>query len=258
MRKIYQKYFEIPEEGKGIMGEHVFFARLTVAITCIVLCMSAMGFSAYAFFTVSVSSNMNHIQAANYSLSVQSIEIVPENESGSVVADSSNPIKYKLQKGMYDFVLMKEGNANTGYCKIKINNNENDVIVTRQIEDVALTVRIEVAQETEVEFVACWGTYHISEEERFRELEQMIIVDGDNKVIIEEVSDIRTVSSTATAPIAISEPITTTKSEPMSTQSETQGITPTEEVTPKESTTTSEGAEMETEEEKIEYSQENY
>ena len=180
MRKIYQKYFELPEEGKGIMGEQVFFARLMVAIACIVLCMSAMGFSAYAFFTASVSSNMNQIQAANYALSVQSIGIVPENANGSVMADSLNPNKYTLQKGMYDFTLAKSGNASTGYCKIFVNGNE--VAVTKQITEETVTVRIETAQEIVVEFVACWGTY--SSEERFDEVGQMVVVDKDKNVSV--------------------------------------------------------------------------
>lgn len=217
MRKIYQKYFELPEEGKGIMGEQVFFARLAVSITCIMLYMFAMGFTAYAFFTASVSSNMNQIQAANYALSIQSIGIVPENANGSVMADSSNPNKYTLQKGMYDFSLAKSGNASTGYCMIKINNIENEVVVTRQIADTELRVRIEVAQKTDVEFVACWGTYHIHEDQRFQERTQMIVVDGDNKVNITTKSDSRTVSLTATAPVVTSEATTITQRETLDT-----------------------------------------
>ena len=220
MREIYQKYFELPEEGKGIMSEQVFLARLTVGIACIVLCISAMGFSAYAFFTTSVSSNMNQIQAAHYSLSVQSIGIVPVNGNGSVVADTLNPTKYKLQKGMYDFVLVKEGNASTGYCMIKINNNENDVIVTRQIGDVALTVRIEVAQETAVEFVACWGTYR--SQERFDEGNKMIIVDDQHEISIVDRTDIRSVSATAEAPLVTSETTTTENSESTGTPDENE------------------------------------
>ena len=211
MRKIYQKYFEILEEHIGNMGEHVFFARLTVAIACIVLCMSAMGFSAYAFFTASVSSNMNQIQAANYSLSVQS-PIVLMNDRGSVAADSSNPNKYTMtQPGMYDFTLIKSGNASTGYCKIKINNNENDVIVTRQIANDALSVRVEVAQETTVEFVACWGTY--SSQERFDENHKMIIVDSSKNVTVVAKTDTATVSTpdTANEPVSASETTGTTQ-----------------------------------------------
>ena len=228
MRKIYQKYFEIPEENKGIMGERVFFARLTVAIVCIVLCMSAMGLSAYAFFTASVSSDMNQIQAANYSLSVQSpIKLV--NDRGSVAADSTNPNKYTMtQPGMYDFTLIKSGNASTGYCKIFINGNE--VAVTKQIAEDALTVRIETAQETVVEFVACWGTY--SSEERFDEVGRMVVVDKDKNVSVVTKTDAATVSAPVvpSAPVVVSEPAATSAPEstsvPESTSAPSATITP--------------------------------
>lgn len=218
MRKIYQKYFALPEEGKGIMGEQVFFARLAVSVVCIVLCMSAMGFSAYAYFTASVSSSMNQIQAANYSLSVQSpIKLV--NDRGSVAADSTNPNKYTMtQPGMYDFTLIKSGNASTGYCKIFINGNE--VAVTKQIAEDALTVRIETAQETVVEFVACWGTY--SSEERFDEVGRMVVVDKDKNVSVVTKTDAATVS----APVVPSEPAAT--SSPESTSAPSVTITPSE------------------------------
>lgn len=240
MRKIYQKYFEIPEENKGIMGEHVFFARLAVSIVCIVLCMSAMGFSAYAYFTASVSSNMNQIQAANYSLSVQSpIQLV--NDRGSVAADLTNSNKYTMtQPGMYDFTLIKSGNASTGYCKIFINGNE--VAVTKQIAEDTLTLRIKTAQETVVEFVACWGTY--GSEERFDENHKMIIVDSGGNISVVAKTDAATVS----APVVTSEPAATSALESTSvpeststpsvtiTPSENQDVTATEPPTPIENT----------------------
>ena len=238
MRKIYQKYFALPEEGKGIMGEQVFFARLAVSIVCIVLCMSAMGFSAYAYFTASVSSSMNQIQAANYSLSVQSpIKLV--NDRGSVAADSTNPNKYTMtQPGMYDFTLIKSGNASTGYCKIFINGNE--VAVTKQIAEDALTVRIETAQETVVEFVACWGTY--SSEERFDEVGRMVVVDKDKNVSVVTKTDVATVSAINNTPVVTSESVATSTPESTSapsatiTPSENQDVTATEPPTPTENT----------------------
>lgn len=171
MRKIYQKYFEIPEENKGIIGERVFFARLTVAIVCIVLCMSAMGFSAYAFFTANVSSSMNQIQAANFDLNVQKIEPQTQASSASYEAEKT----YRLKAGsIYKFVLEKHGNASTGYCKIVITPNDvtsketsEAVFYTQQfgkvvgqeepINEREITITVGVA--TTVKFVPCWGTY---------------------------------------------------------------------------------------------------
>lgn len=181
MRKIYQKYFEVPEEGKGIIGERVFFARLTVAIACIVLCMSAMGFSAYAFFTANVSSNMNQIQAAYFDLEVQKIE--PQTEISSASYESEKT--YKLQPGIYDFTLKKNGNATTGYCEILIYDDagNSQSVYTQQFGKIKdqedsieeRTIQIRVVTETRVSFVSCWGTYSGNP---IREQEEMIIVDG--------------------------------------------------------------------------------
>lgn len=181
MRKIYQKYFEVPEEGKGIVGERVFFARLTVAIACIVLCMSAMGFSAYAFFTANVSSNMNQIQAAYFDLEIQKIELQTETSSASYESEKT----YKLQPGIYDFTLKKNGNATTGYCEILIYDDagNSQSVYTQQFGKIKdqedsieeRTIQIRVVTETRVSFVSCWGTYSGNP---IRELEEMIIVDG--------------------------------------------------------------------------------
>lgn len=206
MRKIYHKYFEVPEEGNGIIGERVFFARLTVAIACIVLCMSAMGFSAYAYFTASVSSNMNQIQAANFDLEVQTIE--PRTDTSSASYESEKT--YKLQPGIYDFTLKKSGNASTGYCEILIYNNTGNTqsVYTQQFGNIKdqedtieeRTIQIRVVTETRVKFVSCWGTYSGNP---IREQEEIIIVDGlevgvegkseatteDDSVISSETSD---------------------------------------------------------------------
>lgn len=170
MRKIYQKYFKLPEANQGNMSEHVFFARLTVAIVCIVLCMSAMGFSAYAFFTASVSSNMNQIQAASFDLEVTPIETLTTTSSASYESEKT----YKLQPGDYVFVLKKSGNATTGYCQIVLTPNDvtsketnESVFYTRQLGKVEgqnepineRQISITVGVETTVKFVPCWGTY---------------------------------------------------------------------------------------------------
>ena len=218
MREIFYKYFKLPEENKGIISERIFFARLAVSVTCIVLCLSAMGFSAYAFFTASVSSNMNQIQAASYSLSAQA-SIVHEGIGGSVAVDSQNPNKYTLQKGMYDFTLSKSGNASTGYCKIRVNSEE--VAVTSQIADRPITVRIEVAQETEVEFISCWGTY--SSSERFDEANKMIVVEETSSVSVVAKSDEVTISANKPQSTDVTSEIPNTVSNDESSDVETEG-----------------------------------
>ena len=167
------------------MGERVFFARLAVSIVCIVLCMGAMGFSAYAYFTASVSSNMNQIQAANFDLNVQKIE--PQTKTSSASYESEKI--YTLQSGVYDFVLEMSDNATatTGYCQIviiKSDGTNGESVYTQQFGKIeeqkepvrARTIRIQVATDTKVKFVPCWGTYS---GQGFNEVVDKIVVTGD-------------------------------------------------------------------------------
>ena len=246
MRKIYQKYFEIPEENKGIMGEHVFFARLAVSIVCIVLCMGAMGFSAYAYFTASVSSNMNQIQAANFDLEVQEIE----PQTGTSSASCENEKTYKLQPGVYGFVLKMSGNATTGYCKIVIMKDvttEGESVSTRQFGKSKLeespvytrTIQIEVKEETIVKFVPCWGTFNVEEKDRFDEIANIIVVGSDKTVSFEKVTTLQadglTNHTVTDSPTVTSESTTTsTPSEIPSTTTTEVANTPENIVTPTE------------------------
>lgn len=262
MRKIYQKYFEIPEENKGIIGEHVFFARLAVSIVCIVLCMSAMGFSAYAYFTASVSSNMNQIQAANFDLEVQI-----EAQTGTSSASCESEKTYKLQQGIYDFVLTKRGNATTGYCQIVVMKDattEGESVSTRQFGKSKLdespvdtrTIQIEVEEETIVKFVPCWGTFNVEEMDRFDEQTCRITVEQNMKVN-ETNPKIQTASETANtvtdSPDVTGEPsatITTSTSDATTKEP----ITSTETTTTTETTNTQENIVTPTEEKNKEIS----
>lgn len=192
MRELYKEYFHVPKEGK--VREKVLFSRITVAVIIMLIWMSAIGFTAYAYFTCSVTSGMNTITSATYSLKV-------EEPSGKAVADAENKNKYTLSEGVYDFKLTKEGTATTGYCKILIGTT-NEPIITEQIGAVAAgeayvesrTVRIVVTKETVVEFVACWGTYA---GEPLKDASEMIIVE-DQKAEIGGKQEPLTVSQTET------------------------------------------------------------
>jgi len=223
LREIYQKYFALPEEGKGTMGEQVFFARLAVSIVCIVLCMSAMGFSAYAYFTASVSSSMNQIQAASFDLEVQKIE--PQTETSSAAHEGEKT--YTLQPGVYDFVLTKIGNASTGYGEIKIGEqsfytDQIGVVDENGTQMISRTVRIAVMQETIVEIIACWGSFS---GEPIREAEEMIIADGQ-EIGIGGKSKVLTTNEITNTPVVPSEPAAT--SSPESTSAPSVTITPSE------------------------------
>ena len=171
IRKIYNKYFKIPETGK--LDEKVFYARITVSAICIVLCLAALGFNAYAYFTSDITSSQNVIASAGYDLEVVCkqtgtdtvIEAQPltteESEARIHLAKT-----YVLPAGDYEFSLTKGTvGASTGYAMIRV--EEQEALYTYQIgvtdengtEVSNRVVRIYVAQETKVTITPCWGTY---------------------------------------------------------------------------------------------------
>jgi hypothetical protein len=168
MRKIYEKYLYIPEQGKGKVKEHVFFARLALSVVIIVFCMCAIGYNAYAYFSTSIGTTQNSIQAAGYTL-----EITPSvavEGTGSVAITNTAEHKYTLQPGRYYFKLVKPvtATASTGYCRIDVGDGEGQTsFYTEQIGIVAgqdapiaeRTITISVDKETVVQFTPCWGTY---------------------------------------------------------------------------------------------------
>ena len=60
--------FSLPEEGN--VSEKVFLSRITLNITVIVICMIAMAVTAFAYFSVDISSQNNTIQAAHFDVEI--------------------------------------------------------------------------------------------------------------------------------------------------------------------------------------------
>lgn len=123
MKRIYEEYLHVPEDGK--IREKVFIARIAVAIVCVVCCLSAMGFSAYAFFTSSITSGSNTIVAASYGaeITVAGDENTPQTKVTPTVNQTIHT--FSLVKGSYHVVIKATGNAQNGYCKIVIGDAES-------------------------------------------------------------------------------------------------------------------------------------
>lgn len=172
MRKIYEEYLYVPEEGQGVVREKVFFSRLAISIVCMAICMIAMGYNAYAYFTANIESTANVIQAATYSTKISVASATP-NE-GTVKADAQIKGRYTLTPGRYNFTVTKEGTSSTGYCRIDVDEvNENGAVsfkssfYTQQLGKVVgseelvneRTILISVDKDIVIQFVDCWGTY---------------------------------------------------------------------------------------------------
>lgn len=124
MKRIYEEYLHVPEEGK--IKEKVFIMRIAIAIVCAVCCLSAMGFSAYAFFTSSITSGSNTIVAATYGAEI-TVARDDNNPQTKVTPTVNQTIHtYSLVKGTYHVVIKATGNAQNGYCKIVIGDVESE------------------------------------------------------------------------------------------------------------------------------------
>lgn len=160
MKRLYEEYLHVPEEGK--IREKVFVMRIAVAIVCVVCCLSAMGFSAYAFFASSITSGSNTIVAATYGVEV---EIVP-NGGTALVAKEDNPLIYEnVGAGTYAMSLKATGSATTGYCKIEIVGSEKTVtLFTQQLPpEMGMSFELAINGEADINVIPQWGTYSNSD-----------------------------------------------------------------------------------------------
>lgn len=152
VKKLYQECFQIPEEGK--IDESVLVGRIIMSVCVVVLCLVAMGVTAFAYFSHDITSGSNVIKAANFDV-VVTVDGVPlETTAGSRRAEAA------LAAGEHTITVQKQNTstAQTGFCVITIGNT---VYHTQQIgaggvEILTFTVKAEV--DTQIAFLGHWGT----------------------------------------------------------------------------------------------------
>lgn len=157
MKKLYEEYFYIPEDGK--IRDKVMVVRVAVTVAVMLACLFAMTFSAYAYFSHSVTSNSNVIKSADYDLTVT---LTPDTGAGQ-------PTKtYSLDPGTYSVKLTKAGSANTGFCviEVKIDDNTTFTYHTQQIgtvgdnpkSEITFSIVVPAGNPVSVKFIPHWGT----------------------------------------------------------------------------------------------------
>ncbi|MBQ8802145.1 MAG: hypothetical protein IJZ53_00725 [Tyzzerella sp.] len=169
MKTLFNEFFYISEDGK--IREKVMIARIAVSVIFMVLCLTAMSYTAYAYFTCSVSSDLNTIQSAQYSLEIK--------DSSDAVVTGAYTCK-EVTDDLHTFTFTPNGTAETGYCKIEISNGtEKKIYYTTQIFKEAgentdrlteLTLTIQAAEGCVITFIPQWGTsanYAVNQEELY-------------------------------------------------------------------------------------------
>lgn len=169
MRKIFNEFFYIPQHEK--VREKVMLARLVSTISIVIMCLSAMSITAYAYFSCNITSGSNIIKAAHFEAKV-SIQITDENgEAVDINPITSNYQTHKvtLNAGeLYTITITPTENstATTGFMVITADGCDK-TYHTQQLgvdesvvngETPSITFKLSVTNSTEVKFFAHWGT----------------------------------------------------------------------------------------------------
>jgi len=186
------------KEDISLNREKELLARMAGTIVVIVVCLAAMGFSAFAYFSHSISSGMNVIQSAHFDVVVTLVGAEDtQNEDGGeagqaeensgepngadtgAVGGSTSGTSGMVLEGnslnnceakVYTFQIKASGDAQTGYCKIVIKKDgAEQVYYTTQLylnpdggkgQTSALTIEIDMTNGSgySIEFIPQWGT----------------------------------------------------------------------------------------------------
>lgn len=182
MRKLYKEYFHIPEDGK--IREKVFVTRVTVAVLGILMWMSAMGFTAYAYYSSSITSGANTIEAAVYGTEIAVKDTSIEDEASAILqADISltNSVgsNYALiAEKTYNVEIKATGTASTGYCKIEVGQKgEDGIYYTIPIKPgETLTFTIKCYKSSTVSIITNWGSCSVTDETKIIESNESITI----------------------------------------------------------------------------------
>ncbi|MBO5913211.1 MAG: hypothetical protein J6Q76_07055 [Clostridia bacterium] len=175
MKSFFVNYIKIPKYGT--VREKVFMTRISLGLTFIIFCMAALTYSAYAYFSHSVTSDTYKITPASYSLNY-TVYVGDKRPNGELnfveeaqtVRPSDLDGTYRLEPGVYTIEMIKPdtATASTGFCRIEICDiNGNKVTYyTEQIGKVSATesvitrhILVEIKDHAAfVKLAASWGT----------------------------------------------------------------------------------------------------
>lgn len=165
MRKLYNEFFHIPKDGK--IREKVMLMRVAMTVVVMVICLVALGITAYAYFSYNITSGANIIRTANFKTNV-SIQIADKNNEAVVLTqvDRITQSATLHKDNTYSITIQKAGSAETGFCVLTARNCEFESYHTQQLGKDAnsgtpknsITFTLTVTNTTEVTFRAHWGT----------------------------------------------------------------------------------------------------
>ena len=153
-RDFEEEYWQVERDGK--LCEPVVFRRIAAMVIGMIICMSAMGFSAYAFFTSNVTSGNNKIEAAQY----QAEYVVVQGTDTILPLEGTEHPTYGLQEGEYQITIRipESVTASKGYCKIIIGETEFYYTTVLAAQDELTFTFTNDEEYSVICFIANWGS----------------------------------------------------------------------------------------------------
>lgn len=173
MRKLYNEFFRIPKNGK--ICDRIIVTRITMLVLVVSLCLAAMSFSAYSYFSHNISSVSNIIKSANFVTNV-AVEITTQNEKNSensevslITGDNKNFVIRNLEPGKwYNLTISKSdrNTAETGFivvsaegCPITYHTQQLGVDINAAGKYTSvITFKLMITDPTDVILKSHWGT----------------------------------------------------------------------------------------------------
>ena len=192
-------------------ADSMILNRLCSTVAIIVLCLAAISLSAYAYFSYSVTSGINTIQASSFSTT-----ITITGSDGAIT--QGNIQTHSFQPGQYTITIARDSSANgTGYCIIRA---ENATYYTQQLgkdlnapeqERTEISFVLDIKSTVTISFESHWGTtayYHSENTEApyIKDLDPLMVVTINGTPSISEGTQLETVPEETTPPTESTEP----------------------------------------------------
>ena len=157
MIRLCKNLFYKPKYGSD--ADSIILKHLFSTVTVVLVCLAAISLSAYAFFSLSVTSGSNTIQSSSFSTSV-----TIQNSNDETIAEGKLQ-SYLFMPDTYTVTLNTEsGTTGTGFYIISVNGAK---YYTQQLgkdlnapgqERTQVSFALDVKADTTVAFEARWGT----------------------------------------------------------------------------------------------------
>ncbi len=157
MKGFLKQFFYLPKHGR--ISDKAMLGRVIFSSVFIVGCLIAMAFSAYAYFSHSVSVGAAAIQTAAFEGSVAAVN---EADEEMVFANTDMAVyEAELPAGEYEITLGHKGSAKTGFFKIETQKNTyytSQVFNAESGKEESITFKIKVNADAKVVISANFGT----------------------------------------------------------------------------------------------------